>query len=49
MEAIRTEVLIVDDHLAARRGIELLLRDAGFAVSVCPAEFDKAVAELHQR
>jgi DNA-binding NarL/FixJ family response regulator len=46
MEAIRTEVLIVDDHLAARRGMELLLRDSGFAVSVCPDEPAKAVAEL---
>lgn len=46
MEANQSEVLIVDDHLAARRGMELLLRDAGFAVAVCPDEPDKARAEL---
>jgi DNA-binding NarL/FixJ family response regulator len=46
MDASRTEVLIVDDHLAARRGMELLLRDAGFAASVCPDEPAKARAEL---
>ena len=26
------QVLIVDDHLAAGRGIELLLREAGFGI-----------------
>jgi two-component system, NarL family, response regulator DevR len=39
-------VLIVDDHLAVRRGMELLLRDAGFGVAVCPDQPDKARAEL---
>jgi DNA-binding NarL/FixJ family response regulator len=46
MEANRPAVLIVDDHLAIRRGLELLLRDAGLAVAVCPDHADKARAEL---
>jgi DNA-binding NarL/FixJ family response regulator len=46
MEANQPEVLIVDDHLAVGRGMELLLRDAGFAVTVCPDHPDKARAEL---
>lgn len=34
MDASRPpQVLIVDDHLAVGRGIELLLRDAGFAIA----------------
>jgi DNA-binding NarL/FixJ family response regulator len=43
------EVLIVDDHLAARRGMELVLREAGFAVAICPDRPDKARAELATR
>jgi DNA-binding NarL/FixJ family response regulator len=46
MEASQPQVLIVDDHLAVRRGMEFLLRDAGFAVAVCADEPDKARAEL---
>jgi DNA-binding NarL/FixJ family response regulator len=46
MEARQPEVLIVDDHLAVRRGMELLLRDAGLAVAVCPDQPDQARAEL---
>jgi DNA-binding NarL/FixJ family response regulator len=46
MEANQRQVLIVDDHLTARRGMELLLRDAGFAVAVSGAEPDQARAEL---
>ncbi|MFZ1992778.1 MAG: response regulator transcription factor [Solirubrobacteraceae bacterium] len=46
MEANQPEVLIVDDHLAARRGMELLLREAGFAVALCPDQPDRARAEL---
>jgi DNA-binding NarL/FixJ family response regulator len=46
MEANRPEVLIVNDHLALRRGMELVLRDAGFAVAACPDNPDKALAEL---
>ncbi len=48
MEAYQPEVLIVDDHLAARRGMELLLRDAGFAVTVCADDPDQACAELRK-
>ncbi len=46
MEANQPEVLIVTDHLALRRGMELLLRDAGFAVAICPDNPDKTLAEL---
>ena len=46
MEVTQPEVLIVDDRLAVRRGLELLLRDAGFAVAVCPDDPDTARAEL---
>jgi DNA-binding NarL/FixJ family response regulator len=46
MEAMQPKVLIVDDHLAVRRGLELLLRDAGFAVDVSSDRPDKARAEL---
>jgi DNA-binding NarL/FixJ family response regulator len=46
MEAHQPQVLIVDDHLAARRGLELVLRDAGFAVTVGPDQADRARAEL---
>jgi DNA-binding NarL/FixJ family response regulator len=42
----RLEVLIVDDQLAAGRGMELLLRDAGFAVTVAPNRPDQARADL---
>ena len=48
MEASGCEVLIVDDHLAARRGMELLLRDAGFGVTVGPDHPEQAVAELRK-
>ncbi|HEX4009252.1 MAG TPA: response regulator transcription factor [Solirubrobacteraceae bacterium] len=33
MDPSRPQVLIVDDHLAVRRALELLLRDAGFAIA----------------
>lgn len=46
MEASQPQVLIVDDHLAVRRGMEFVLRDAGFAVAICPDEPDKARTEL---
>jgi DNA-binding NarL/FixJ family response regulator len=46
MEAHQPEVLIVDDHLAVRRGLELLLRDAGFAVAVGADETARARAQL---
>ncbi len=46
MEAKQPEVLIVDDRLAVGRGLELLLRDAGFAVAVCSDNAEQACAEL---
>jgi DNA-binding NarL/FixJ family response regulator len=46
MEAHQPEVLIVDDHLALGRGMELLLRDQGFAVAVCAEQSDKARTRL---
>jgi DNA-binding NarL/FixJ family response regulator len=46
MEAHQPEVLIVDDHLVIGRGMELLLRDEGFAVTVCAEQSDKARTRL---
>lgn len=46
MEANQPKVLIVNDHLAVRRGLELLLREAGFAVTVAADDPDHARAEL---
>jgi DNA-binding NarL/FixJ family response regulator len=46
MEAHQPEVLIVDDHLAVRRGLELLLREAGFGVSIGSDEPARARAQL---
>jgi DNA-binding NarL/FixJ family response regulator len=46
MEASRPEVLIVNDHLAIRRGLELLLQEAGFGVAVGSDEPRKVRAEL---
>jgi len=46
MEANRLEVLIVDDQVTARRGMELVLGDAGFGVTVAPDNPDQALADL---
>jgi DNA-binding NarL/FixJ family response regulator len=46
MEASRPEVLIVDDHLAARRGLELVLREAGFIVAIASDEPRRARSEM---
>ena len=46
MQASQPRVLIVDDHLAIRRGMELLLREQGFAVQAAPDQPDKARAHL---
>jgi DNA-binding NarL/FixJ family response regulator len=43
------EVIVVDDHLAVRRGIELLLRDAGFRIAGLAASLDEARAVLGRR
>lgn len=61
MQARAPEVLIVDDHLAAGRGIELLLREAGFAIArhadqaatarsvLRHGRYDVAMLEIHLR
>lgn len=46
MEANQPEVLIVSDQLAARRGLQLLLREAGFSVTVGSADPASARTEL---
>jgi DNA-binding NarL/FixJ family response regulator len=43
------EVIVVDDHLAMRRGIELLLREAGFRVAGVAGTLDEARAVLSRR
>jgi DNA-binding NarL/FixJ family response regulator len=46
MEASQPAVLVVDDHLTPQHGMELVLREAGFAVTVCGTEPGQAAAEL---
>ncbi len=48
MEANQPAVLVIDDRLTAGRGTELLLRDAGFAATVCDTEPDHVSAELRK-
>jgi DNA-binding NarL/FixJ family response regulator len=43
------EVIVVDDHLTMRRGVELLLRDAGFRVAGVAGRVDQARALLARR
>ena len=43
------EVIIVDDHLTMRRGIELLLRDAGLRVAGVGSTIDEARSLLTRR
>ena len=43
------EVIVVDDHLAMRRGIELLLREAGFRIAGVAGSLDEARAVLSRR
>ncbi len=43
------EVIVVDDHLAMRRGIELLLREAGFRIAGVAGTLDEARAILARR
>jgi two-component system, NarL family, response regulator DevR len=43
------EVIVVDDHLAMRRGIELLLREAGFRIAGVAGTLDEARAILSRR
>jgi DNA-binding NarL/FixJ family response regulator len=61
MAADRLQVLIIDDHLAVRRGLELLLREAGFAIAggadhpseagsqLRHAHYDVAMLEVRRR
>ena len=46
MEANQPEVLIISDQLAARRGLQLLLREAGFSVTLGSADPAHARTEL---
>jgi DNA-binding NarL/FixJ family response regulator len=43
------EVIVVDDHLGVRRGVELLLREAGVRVAGVAAELNEARALLARR
>lgn len=49
MESGELEVVVVDDHLAMRRGIELLLRDVGFRISGVAGSLDEARALVARR
>ena len=49
MEVEELEVIVVDDHLAMRRGIELLLREAGFRIAGVAGTLDEARAILSRR
>ena len=42
-------MIVVDDHLTMRRGVELLLREAGFRIAGVAGEIDEARALLHRR
>jgi DNA-binding NarL/FixJ family response regulator len=43
------EVVVVDDHLAMRRGMELVLRDAGFRIAGTAGTLAEARAVLQKR
>ena len=43
------EVIVVDDHLTMRRGVELLLRDAGFRVAGVAGQVNEARTLLARR
>jgi DNA-binding NarL/FixJ family response regulator len=49
MEVEELEVIVVDDHLAMRRGIELLLREAGFRIAGAAGTLDEARTMLSRR
>jgi DNA-binding NarL/FixJ family response regulator len=49
MEVEELEVIVVDDHLAMRRGIELLLREAGFRIVGTAGTLDEARTMLSRR
>ncbi|MGO9961143.1 MAG: response regulator [Solirubrobacteraceae bacterium] len=43
------EVIVVEDHLVMRRGIELLLREAGFRIAGVASRLEEARAVLERR
>jgi DNA-binding NarL/FixJ family response regulator len=47
--AEQLEVIVVDDHLTMRRGVELLLREAGMRVAGVAGSLDEARAVLSRR
>lgn len=49
MQADQLEVVVVDDHLAVRRGIELVLADAGFRIAGVAGTLAEASALLARR
>ncbi|HEY6526722.1 MAG TPA: response regulator transcription factor [Solirubrobacteraceae bacterium] len=49
MASEQLEVIVVDDHLAMRRGIELLLREAGFRIAGVAGTLEEARAILSRR
>src|ERR1700759_868559 len=49
MESEQLEVIVGDDHLAMRRGIELLLREAGFRIAGVAGTLDEARSILSRR
>jgi DNA-binding NarL/FixJ family response regulator len=49
MASEELEVIAVDDHLAMRRGIELLLREAGFRIAGVAGTLEEARAILSRR
>jgi DNA-binding NarL/FixJ family response regulator len=49
MPSEELEVIVVDDHLAMRRGIELLLREAGFRIAGVAGTLEEARAILSRR
>lgn len=48
-EADQIEVIVVDDHLGVRKGVELLLRDAGMRVAGVASQLEEARALLERR
>lgn len=48
-EQAELEVIVVEDHLAMRRGIELLLREAGFRIAGVAGRLEEARALLERR
>jgi DNA-binding NarL/FixJ family response regulator len=49
VEGEQLEVIVVEDHLTIRRGVELLLRDAGFRIAGVASQVQEARALLARR